>query len=82
MQFVTAGGAALPILGFGTYGMTRPDMLRMIPAALKAGFRRRGCLCPARDSAFDFMLRGVARFCHANHAAASEQSCSDGSRRC
>jgi len=39
MQFVTAGGAALPALGFGTYGMARPDMLRMIPAALKAGFR-------------------------------------------
>ena len=39
MQFVTAGGATLPALGFGTYGMARPDMLRMIPAALKAGFR-------------------------------------------
>ena len=39
MQFVTAGGASLPALGFGTYGMARPDMLRMIPAALKAGFR-------------------------------------------
>jgi 2,5-diketo-D-gluconate reductase B len=39
MQFVTASGATLPALGFGTYGMARPDMLRMIPAALKAGFR-------------------------------------------
>lgn len=39
MQFVTAGGATLPALGFGTYGMARPDMLRMIPAALKVGFR-------------------------------------------
>ena len=39
MQFVTAGGATIPALGFGTYGMARPDMLRMIPAALKAGFR-------------------------------------------
>ena len=39
MQFVTAGGATLPALGFGTYGMARPDMLRMIPSALKAGFR-------------------------------------------
>jgi diketogulonate reductase-like aldo/keto reductase len=39
MQFVTAGGATLPALGFGTYGMARPDMLRMIPAALKTGFR-------------------------------------------
>jgi 2,5-diketo-D-gluconate reductase B len=39
MEFVTAGGAAIPALGFGTYGMARPDMLRMIPAALRAGFR-------------------------------------------
>ena len=39
MQFVTAGGATIPALGFGTYGMARPNMLRMIPAALKAGFR-------------------------------------------
>jgi 2,5-diketo-D-gluconate reductase B len=39
MQFVTAGGATLPALGFGTYGMARPAMLHMIPAALKAGFR-------------------------------------------
>ena len=39
MQFVSANGAAIPALGFGTYGMPRPDMLRMIPAALAAGFR-------------------------------------------
>jgi 2,5-diketo-D-gluconate reductase B len=39
MQFVTANGAKIPSLGFGTYGMRRVDMLRMIPAALKAGFR-------------------------------------------
>jgi 2,5-diketo-D-gluconate reductase B len=39
MQSVIAKGAAIPALGFGTYGMTRPDMLRMIPAALSAGFR-------------------------------------------
>jgi diketogulonate reductase-like aldo/keto reductase len=39
MRFVTAGGASLPALGFGTYGMGRPDMVRMIPAALRAGFR-------------------------------------------
>jgi len=39
MQFVTANGATIPALGFGTYGMSRPDMLRMIPAALDAGFR-------------------------------------------
>lgn len=39
MHFVTAGGAALPALGFGTYGMGRPDTLRVIPAALRAGIR-------------------------------------------
>jgi 2,5-diketo-D-gluconate reductase B len=39
VQFVTANGATIPALGFGTYGMPRPDMLRMIPAALNAGFR-------------------------------------------
>jgi 2,5-diketo-D-gluconate reductase B len=36
---VNANGAAIPVLGFGTYGMSRRDMLRMIPAALHAGFR-------------------------------------------
>jgi 2,5-diketo-D-gluconate reductase B len=39
MQTVLANGARIPVLGFGTYGMSRPDMLRMIPAALQAGFR-------------------------------------------
>ena len=39
MQFVSANGATIPALGFGTYGMSRPDMLRMIPVALDAGFR-------------------------------------------
>jgi 2,5-diketo-D-gluconate reductase B len=39
MHSVVANGARIPAIGFGTYGMTRPDMLRMIPAALKGGFR-------------------------------------------
>jgi 2,5-diketo-D-gluconate reductase B len=39
VQFVTANGASIPVLGFGTYGMARLYMLRMIPAALNAGFR-------------------------------------------
>src|SRR5271167_4642176 len=39
MQFVTARGATIPALGFGTYGMPRADMMRMIPAALNAGVR-------------------------------------------
>lgn len=39
MKMVVANGAKIPSLGFGTYGMSREDMLRTIPAALKAGFR-------------------------------------------
>jgi len=39
MRMVTANGAEIPALGFGTYGMAREDMLRTIPAALDAGFR-------------------------------------------
>jgi 2,5-diketo-D-gluconate reductase B len=39
MHAVFANGAKIPAIGFGTYGMERTDMLRMIPAALKGGFR-------------------------------------------
>ena len=39
MQTVNVHGARIPALGYGTYGMGRSDMLRMLPAALKAGFR-------------------------------------------
>src|ERR1700738_4248228 len=39
MQIVSAAGAKIPALGFGTYGMARGHMLRMIPEALNAGFR-------------------------------------------
>ncbi|NPT53211.1 aldo/keto reductase [Paraburkholderia elongata] len=39
MQNVHAGNAAIPAIGFGTYGMTGDDIYRMIPAALRAGFR-------------------------------------------
>jgi diketogulonate reductase-like aldo/keto reductase len=39
MHTVAANGAKIPAIGFGTYGMDRRDMLRMIPAALKGGFR-------------------------------------------
>lgn len=39
MHSVFANGAEIPAIGFGTYGMERRDMLRMIPAALKGGFR-------------------------------------------
>jgi hypothetical protein len=39
VQFVTTNGAIIPVLGYGTYGMARSDMLRMIPAAPNAGFR-------------------------------------------
>jgi 2,5-diketo-D-gluconate reductase B len=36
---VLANGARIPSLGYGTYGMGRADMLRMIPYVLRAGFR-------------------------------------------
>ena len=39
MHDVLANGARIPAIGFGTYGMARAEMLRMIPAALKGGFR-------------------------------------------
>src|SRR6266702_810205 len=39
MHAVFANGAKIPAIGFGTYGMDRRNMLRMIPAALKGGFR-------------------------------------------
>jgi 2,5-diketo-D-gluconate reductase B len=39
MHAVSANGAKIPAIGFGTYGMERRDMLRMIPAALTGGFR-------------------------------------------
>src|SRR5258708_28074775 len=39
MQNVHAGNAVIPAIGFGTYGMNGDDIYRMIPAALRAGFR-------------------------------------------
>ena len=39
MDAVNVQGALIPALGFGTYGMSSTDMRRMIPAALRAGFR-------------------------------------------
>ncbi|MGX7003061.1 aldo/keto reductase [Caballeronia sp. KNU42] len=39
MQNVHAGNAAIPAIGFGTYGMSAADVYRLIPAALGAGFR-------------------------------------------
>lgn len=39
METVTANGAAIPALGFGTFRMSGPDVLRMVPAAVKLGFR-------------------------------------------
>jgi hypothetical protein len=34
-----ANGSAIPAIGFGTFGMIRADMLRMIPVSLAGGFR-------------------------------------------
>ncbi|HTC10653.1 MAG TPA: aldo/keto reductase [Acetobacteraceae bacterium] len=39
MKTVTANGAHIPAVGFGTCGTSREDMLRTLPAALGAGFR-------------------------------------------
>ena len=39
MQNVQIGNAAIPAIGFGTYGMSADDIYRVIPAALRAGFR-------------------------------------------
>jgi 2,5-diketo-D-gluconate reductase B len=42
MQNVHVGKAAIPAIpaiGFGTYGMSAADVYRLIPAALRAGFR-------------------------------------------
>ena len=36
---VQAGGAAIPALGYGTYGMSPREVHRVLPAALRAGFR-------------------------------------------
>jgi hypothetical protein len=40
MQIVSANGANISAVGYGTYGMARGDMFRMIPEALKAGCQR------------------------------------------
>jgi diketogulonate reductase-like aldo/keto reductase len=39
MHLVNANGAAIPALGFGTFRMPGPDVLRIVPHALKLGFR-------------------------------------------
>ncbi len=39
MHSVTANGATIPALGFGTFRMDKPDVLRMIPQVLKLGYR-------------------------------------------
>ena len=39
MHAVFANGAKIPAIGFGTYGMTHRDMLRVIPAGLEGSFR-------------------------------------------
>jgi diketogulonate reductase-like aldo/keto reductase len=36
---VQAGDAAIPALGYGTYGMSSHEVHRVLPAALRAGFR-------------------------------------------
>jgi 2,5-diketo-D-gluconate reductase B len=42
MHEVFANGAKIPAIGFGTYGMARSDMLRVIPAAVIDATRSAG----------------------------------------
>jgi diketogulonate reductase-like aldo/keto reductase len=39
MQTIHMGGAEIPALGYGTYGMSAVDLHQVLPAALRAGFR-------------------------------------------
>jgi diketogulonate reductase-like aldo/keto reductase len=39
MHIVSAHGANIPALGFGTFRMSGPDVLRMVPAVLRQGYR-------------------------------------------
>lgn len=39
MHTVSAHGATIPALGFGTFRMPGADVLRIVPHALKLGFR-------------------------------------------
>ena len=39
MHTVTANGATIPALGFGTFRVPGSDVLRIVPKALKTGFR-------------------------------------------
>jgi diketogulonate reductase-like aldo/keto reductase len=39
MQNVQAGDALIPALGYGTYGMSDDEIYRLLPEALRAGFR-------------------------------------------
>jgi 2,5-diketo-D-gluconate reductase B len=39
MQTVNAHGAEIPALGFGTFRVSEPDVLRMVPHVLRLGFR-------------------------------------------
>lgn len=39
MHSVSAHGATIPALGFGTFRMSGPDVLRMVPAVLRQGYR-------------------------------------------
>ncbi|MFM0336986.1 aldo/keto reductase [Paraburkholderia fungorum] len=39
MRSVQVGDAVIPALGYGTYGMSHGEINRLLPAALRAGFR-------------------------------------------
>lgn len=39
MEYVTAGGAKIPALGFGVFRMSDAEVEAIVPAALETGFR-------------------------------------------
>jgi 2,5-diketo-D-gluconate reductase B len=39
MKFVTANGATIPALGFGTFRMPGAEVLEVVPEAIRKGFR-------------------------------------------
>jgi diketogulonate reductase-like aldo/keto reductase len=64
MSVVVANGARIPSLGYGTYGMQRGDMLRMIPHVLRAGFRhvdtaQTSCCCTGPARPYRWQIRSV-----------------------
>jgi diketogulonate reductase-like aldo/keto reductase len=52
---LTVGGAKIPVLGFGTYGMSGPGLQRVLVAALQQGFRHIDTAPALRASSASFV---------------------------